>query len=385
MCPRRQLAGVKLLTACGLAIPAITVPSLCQTISIPASISGRGGSLPVPVIFANPGQPVSGLQFDIQYDPSVLLLVPVIGSASRNSAKSLYVAPLAPGKSRFLIWQMNQSAIQSGAVITIFVNVKENAAIGNAAMHFENALAADSHGRPVPVTASDGSLAILSSSGQSLVPQGVLNAATLLPGPVAAGELITIVSTAINSAPESNRILFDGIKAPLIRTSTGQADAVVPFSIAGRNTTTLVISNSAVSASLSLPVASVVPGVFTRTGSGTGPGALLNEDSSLNSPGNPAGRGSIITFYGTGTGQTYPPGIDGLIPTSILPKPLNSIAVYIGDSPAEILYAGAAPGQISGMVQVNCRVPIQAPTGNSIPLVMTAGQTASPPVTVAIK
>ena len=115
-----------------------------------------------------------------------------------------------------------------------------------------------------------------------------------------------------------------------------QVNAVVPFGIAGLTNTTLNVPDpSGIPASLSLPVASSSPGIFTLSGSGVGQGAILNQDSTLNSVDNPAARGSIIVFFATGAGQTDPPGTDGLIPSTVL-----SDATSPGFGPDRRRYSG---------------------------------------------
>ena len=42
--------------------------------------------------------------------------------------------------------------------------------------------------------------------------------------------------------------------------------------------------------------------------SGQGQAAALNQDGALNSAENPAAAGSVVVLYGTGEGQTDPPG-----------------------------------------------------------------------------
>lgn len=62
------------------------------------------------------------------------------------------------------------------------------------------------------------------------------------------------------------------------------------------------------------------------------------------------------------------------------------MTVLLGDSAAEVLYAGAAPGLITGIVQINARVPEGTPTGKAVPLLLKVGDTLSPSgVTINIK
>lgn len=121
------------------------------------------------------------------------------------------------------------------------------------------------------------------------------------------------------------------------------------------------------------------------SGSGVGRGAILNQNSTVNAPDNPAERGSIIVLFATGAGQTTPPGVDGTFPVTVLPKPRLAVSVQIGGLNSEILYAGAAPQQISGILQVNCRVPDGVKPGIAVPVLLTVGDTTSPPVTAAIR
>ena len=179
---------------------------------------------------------------------------------------------------------------------------------------------------------------------------------------------------------------FDGFPAPLLYYSSNQINAVVPFEIEGHSSTTMEIGGTpGRPARVSLAIAAAAPAIFTLTGAGNDQGAILNEDSTVNSPGNPAQSGSIIVFFATGTGQTDPPGTDGLIAMNILPTPRLPVSVQIGGTSAHILYAGAAPGTISGVLQVNCRIPAGTQAGNAIPVVLSVGTVASPPVTVAVK
>jgi uncharacterized protein (TIGR03437 family) len=371
--------------AVGLAILATTRPGLCLNLSIPAYESAPGSSVAAAVSLTNDGQAVSALQFDLSVDASALSLSAVTGMAARDAGKSLHVAVLAPNKVRFMIWELSQNPIPDGIVVNLFVNVAAGAT-GAYGIHFDGVRASDPNGQPVAVSASDGTVTLKSSYGAPVVFQGVLNGASLLPGPIAPGELIMIMGAAIGSVSSPGGITFNGFPAPMLYAAADQVNAVVPFGIAGLSTATLnIASPSGTPASLSLLVASSAPAIFTEGGSGVGQGAILNQDSTRNSPDNPAERGSIIVFFATGAGQTNPPGIDGSIPATVLPNPLLPVSVQIGGAAAEILYAGAAPEQISGVLQVNCQVPAQISPGNLIPLLLTVGEATSSPVTVAVR
>jgi len=83
----------------------------------------------------------------------------------------------------------------------------------------------------------------------------------------------------------------------------------------------------------------------------------------LNSQSNPAEPGSIVVVYGTGAGVTTPAGDDGALvpigPLSALPRPAAALGIWVQGirlTPGDILYAGAAPGLVNGLTQVNFRI-----------------------------
>jgi len=76
----------------------------------------------------------------------------------------------------------------------------------------------------------------------------------------------------------------------------------------------------------------------------------------------------------------------GAVTGAVLPKPLLNVGVQIDQRPAEVLYAGAAPGLPAGVIQVNARVPDDVRRGSNLPLAFTVGGASSPPpITVSIR
>jgi len=131
------------------------------------------------------------------------------------------------------------------------------------------------------------------------------------------------------------------------------------------------------SAAFSVPVADTSPGIFTRTQDGRGQGAILNAGATvtLNGATNPAPKGSIITLYATGAGLWNQPVLDGLVMVNVLQPPIvpkAAVSLTIGGQPAQILYAGAAPYIVSGVMQVNAVVPDGIGSGPQ-PIVLTIG------------
>lgn len=96
--------------------------------------------------------------------------------------------------------------------------------------------------------------------------------------------------------------------------------------------------------------------------------AALNQDGTVNSASNPAASGSIVTLFGTGA--RWPSGIkDGSIATSAvsLDRELNRfLMIDLAGTPMNVLYAGAAPGLLYGVFQLN----VQLPSGVAQPLTL---------------
>ena len=216
-----------------------------------------------------------------------------------------------------------------------------------------------------------------------IAPGGVLNAASYAAGAVAPGELVTLFGTGFCA---DARVLFDGRAAPVVYAGLTQISAVVPYGVAGASAARVEVEcRGARSGAVSLAVAASAPGIFTTDSSGQGQGAILNQDNTVNSAGNPAARGSVVQVFATGEGQTDPPGVDGKLASEPLPKPLLPVSVTIGGVRAEVLYAGGAPNLIAGVFQVNARVPEGLAPGAQ-PVVLTVGAASSQPgVTVAVK
>ena len=158
----------------------------------------------------------------------------------------------------------------------------------------------------------------------------LVNAASYAGGGVAPGEIVSIFGRAIGPAEltplqlaadgrlattlAGTRILFNGTAAPLLYVSATQSSAIVPYGVADKPAVVVETEYQGVrSDPLTLPVASARPGIFAQNGSGSGQGAILNEDGTFNSPDNPAARGSIVVLYVTGEGLTDPAGVDGAI------------------------------------------------------------------------
>jgi uncharacterized protein (TIGR03437 family) len=238
-------------------------------------------------------------------------------------------------------------------------------------------------------------------------PLRLVNAADHTGGKVSPGEIVVLYPSNVGPAALAGaqldeagkvttllgdtRVWFDGIAAPMAYTVTGEVGAVVPYEVAGRLTTDVVVEyQGRRSPTVTLPVVESAPALFTLDLSGKGQAAMLNETGCCNSPRNPAIRGREAALYATGEGQTTPAGETGRVSayarTVDYPAPRRPVKVTVAGLPAEIIYAAEAPNAIAGLLQVNFRVPENAPIGDAVPLVLWIGDTRSAEgVTMAIR
>ncbi len=180
------------------------------------------------------------------------------------------------------------------------------------------------------------------------------------------------------------QVLVDEVAAPLVHSLSTQITAILPYGLAakiGQTVNAQVQCAGLKSNVIALPIVDADPGIFS-VGGGTGPAAVLNQDGSYNSPGNPAARGTLVQVFATGEGVVLTPnGVDGRIETGPLPsipKPSLPIRLYFGgDGSLEVPYVGVAPGLVDGLLQINARIPDDAPTGN-VELVLQVGTRSSP-------
>jgi uncharacterized protein (TIGR03437 family) len=178
------------------------------------------------------------------------------------------------------------------------------------------------------------------------------------------------------------QVLVDGNPAPLFYVSPTQINFQVPSATPAPGISDFqVVSQSTgqIYADSRIQMNLTSPGFFTVNAQGTGQIAALNQDNSLNSAANPATRGSVVQFYGTGQGLIPGGPADGAIAPGALPTTLPIQVIVNGPSfvdSANIEYFGLAPGFV-GVWQLNVKIPDNVPPSNSIPVVITVNDNNS--------
>jgi uncharacterized protein (TIGR03437 family) len=199
---------------------------------------------------------------------------------------------------------------------------------------------------------------------QRLIP----NMGSTYPFPgIAPGELLVLTGTGLGPdqevptrlTPDGNvatalggtTVTFDGVPAPLLSVQSGRIVCIAPFTRSASSVMQVQTNNVPANA-IRLGAVATAIGVV----------AIVNPDGSGNSPDHPAPSDSIITMYVTGLGQTIPPSVDGEIGVAGSRKfQVGPIHVNINGTDAELIYLGAAPGQVSAITQIDVRVPALPP------------------------
>lgn len=185
-----------------------------------------------------------------------------------------------------------------------------------------------------------------------------------IPASIAPGSLVRLTGRNLGPATEvraqldsSNRlpftlagvqVMFDNYLAPILSVKDSSIDCFVPFEVS--NVTQVQAQNNGqLSNVVRASVSPTAPQVL----------AIVNQDGNLNSAADPAPQGSVITVYSTGLGQTDPASVDGQVnraPAAQLATPVSY--AYIGQFQVAPQFAAAAVGMVSGISQVNLRVPL---------------------------
>ena len=183
-----------------------------------------------------------------------------------------------------------------------------------------------------------------------------------LSGRVAPGEVVSIfglnvgpaapVSAAFDAAgflPVSLggiSVTVGGVPAPLLYVSSTQINAVMPLELTPGASASLRVSiNGAALPDFRVMADAAIPQVFQ---------SAVNQDGSINSQGNPAPVGSIVSVWATGVGSVD--GLDGQMAT--VARDLCGCVIHDLDQNQDLtgIYAGTAPGTVTGVIQINFKV-----------------------------
>ncbi len=172
-------------------------------------------------------------------------------------------------------------------------------------------------------------------------------------------------------------VLFNGYIAPLLAAGRGQINAIVPGEVKGKYADLVVINKGKASGPFPVDVEKIVPRIFTAFGTGTGQAAAVNPKGVVNGVRAPASVGSVLSLWITGVGATVDPDYEpGVVAKDAAPL-LYAIRVFVGGVEAEVIYAGAAPGMVGAVAQINIVIGEGTPSGPQ-PILIIVGDSEVP-------
>ena len=153
------------------------------------------------------------------------------------------------------------------------------------------------------------------------------------------------------------RLLIDGTLAYLYYVSPGQINFLIPSNLTPGTSRIQLVLDGKSAESVRLDLAEFSPALFLLD-----PETVLATrlDGSVVTPESPVRPGEVIILFATGLGSTRPRLAAGQIPTGAAwVEKRSEFRVILGSTevgPADVLYAGVAPG-FAGLYQINLRIP----------------------------
>ena len=232
------------------------------------------------------------------------------------------------------------------------------------------------------------------AAAPSIAPNGVVNAASYQSGPLSTLEIFNIFGSGLGPSqlvtafvPQAGSlpttlagtsVEINGHPAELLYAQDKVVAAIAPNLLYDSPTTVTVKLGGATAASLTIPAppygpnvngSAFTPALFTSDSSGTGNVAAANADGTINSPLQPAARGSVVLLYATGMFEQSNILLCNMIGGDFGATFLNTtppVEAFIGGEPAYVLYSGSAPGLTCGLQQVNVLIPEDSAIGPAV-------------------
>lgn len=162
-------------------------------------------------------------------------------------------------------------------------------------------------------------------------------------------------------------VVVNGRAAPLLYVSPTQINFQVSHRLETPNQ--VLVETKVAGATVAraqLTALAGAPGIFTAT----------DVNYRQVSAATPIKRGEALVIWATGHGELTDAIEDGQPAPGTLYQTKTKPRVTIGGVEAEVLFSGLAPG-LAGVWQLNVIVPLSAPTGTNVPLLVTQGQTSN--------
>ncbi len=166
-------------------------------------------------------------------------------------------------------------------------------------------------------------------------------------------------------------VTVDGTRAPILYVQGTQVNFIAPWSARTNGVAKVCLSRNSETACMDATAQPVAPGIFSFNERDI----VVHGDGTLNSSTNPISPGDFVSLYLTGAGTWEGPLDDGSVSGFSLQKTTVPVTATLEFScagrgctppppiPVQISYAGSAPTLVSGVTQVNLKIPETAPKG----------------------
>lgn len=163
------------------------------------------------------------------------------------------------------------------------------------------------------------------------------------------------------------QVTFNGVAAPLISVGQSQIECQAPFELDGQISALIQVeSNGQASNSYAAAVSAQQLSLL----------AVVNPDGTANSASNPAPIGAVATLYLTGIGQTTPNGVTGTLNAGAAIAARTGASFYVNGEAVQPAFFGAAPGESTGVFQLN--VPLPPPVNPGFDSLSVSGNAGGP-------
>ncbi len=263
--------------------------------------------------------------------------------------------------------------------------------------------------------AVDHRILVFTAADTPLPGSAVVNSASLSPGPLAPGTLITIggrgLSDATESAPDGAdqalpdrlggaEVLLNGIALPLLSASPAQVRAQLPYNLGSASAASLYIrtqhDNGSVTTTnaIAVKLLPATPGLFAFGGAEPRLGMVLHTDAASGQPGapvtsdDPAMPGQVLTFWTAGlgavdSGEEETAARAGVPYAGVDAPVLSPVDALVNGREAQVISATLPQGSI-GIYQVRVQLPADLPPDPKTPLLISQDGQLSNTVTIPV-
>jgi uncharacterized protein (TIGR03437 family) len=180
------------------------------------------------------------------------------------------------------------------------------------------------------------------------------------------------------------RVLIDGTPAGLVSVAPDRIVVAAPYKFPSTSPEVIVEANGFTSNIGYLGPVDSAPALFSVDGTGSGQAVIQNADGTANTAANPAKKGSMISLFVTGAGALATE-IDSGVPAPSAMAVKAKLTVTLAGQEQETLSAGTVPGLVTNVIVIAIRVPLNAPSGPAILILVNSVYSGAQNPTVAIE